>query len=165
MRRAVAYSVVVVPAAEIDAYGLHVANLAGHAARAGQLARGPSYVAHRRLPRRRAWACPAPRCGRATRRSRCIAAASILAKVTRDRIMTDCTSSWPDYDFAEHKGYITPSHSAALTAIRTVPATPAPLRQRAQAPDAVEAALIEVQVGATMCWTTTSRARGELREC
>jgi ribonuclease HII len=44
----------------------------------------------------------------------CIAAASILAKVTRDQIMTEMHEQWPEYDFAKHKGYITAAHSAAL---------------------------------------------------
>jgi ribonuclease HII len=45
----------------------------------------------------------------------CIAAASVLAKVTRDRIMTELDAQWPAYDFKTHKGYITEVHSAALT--------------------------------------------------
>jgi ribonuclease HII len=44
----------------------------------------------------------------------CIAAASILAKVTRDAIMTDLHVDWPQYGFDRHKGYVTASHSAAL---------------------------------------------------
>jgi len=44
----------------------------------------------------------------------CIAAASILAKVTRDAIMTDLHDRWPQYDFAKHKGYVTSSHAKAL---------------------------------------------------
>jgi ribonuclease HII len=43
-----------------------------------------------------------------------IAAASILAKVTRDRLMLDFDRRWPDYGFAEHKGYGTARHLAAL---------------------------------------------------
>ena len=45
----------------------------------------------------------------------CIAAASVLAKVTRDRIMTELDVDWPAYDFKTHKGYITEVHSAALS--------------------------------------------------
>ena len=45
----------------------------------------------------------------------CVAAASVLAKVTRDRIMVELDGRYPDYGFAEHKGYITAEHSAALT--------------------------------------------------
>ena len=42
------------------------------------------------------------------------AAASVLAKVTRDRIMVELDERYPGYGFAEHKGYITPEHTAAL---------------------------------------------------
>ncbi len=45
---------------------------------------------------------------------RCIAAASILAKVTRDRMMLELDRSCPGYGFAEHKGYGTTSHLEAL---------------------------------------------------
>lgn len=45
-----------------------------------------------------------------------IAAASILAKVVRDRIMTRLDRVWPQYGFARHKGYGTPEHLAALEA-------------------------------------------------
>jgi ribonuclease HII len=44
----------------------------------------------------------------------CIAAASILAKVSRDRMMVAMDAEHPGYGFAEHKGYSTPAHSAAL---------------------------------------------------
>jgi ribonuclease HII len=44
----------------------------------------------------------------------CIAAASVLAKVTRDRIMTGLDERFPAYDFKTHKGYITELHSDAL---------------------------------------------------
>ncbi len=43
-----------------------------------------------------------------------IAAASILAKVTRDRLMTQYHNIFPQYDFARNKGYPTPEHVAAL---------------------------------------------------
>ena len=44
----------------------------------------------------------------------CIAAASVIAKVTRDRIMTKLHTRFPSYGFDEHKGYSTPEHQAAL---------------------------------------------------
>ena len=47
-------------------------------------------------------------------RSFSIAAASIIAKVTRDRIMVGMCAKYPGYDFARHKGYGTPQHLAAL---------------------------------------------------
>jgi ribonuclease HII len=113
VRRALAYSVVVIPALEIDAYGLHVANLAGMRRAVGTLAPGPDYaltdgfaVPGLSVPSIAVWK------GDAT--VACIAAASILAKVTRDSIMTGLHDRWPDYEFVNHKGYITPTHAAAL---------------------------------------------------
>ena len=44
-----------------------------------------------------------------------IAAASVLAKVTRDRLMHDYDKQYPGYGFAQHKGYATPQHYAAIT--------------------------------------------------
>jgi len=43
-----------------------------------------------------------------------VAAASIVAKVTRDRLMLDADRSFPEYGFVRHKGYATPEHLAAL---------------------------------------------------
>jgi ribonuclease HII len=43
-----------------------------------------------------------------------VAAASIVAKVTRDRLMVDADRQFPEYGFAQHKGYGTPEHLAAL---------------------------------------------------
>jgi ribonuclease HII len=113
VRRAVAWTVVEVPAAEIDAYGLHVANVAGMRRAIGGLAVPVDYaltdgfpVAGLGVPSVAVWK------GDAT--VACIAAASILAKVTRDRIMTELHDKWPEYDFAGHKGYVTATHAAAL---------------------------------------------------
>ena len=47
-------------------------------------------------------------------RSYSIAAASVLAKVTRDRMMLEFAEKFPGYGFAEHKGYGTPAHLAAI---------------------------------------------------
>src|SRR5262252_4653842 len=47
-------------------------------------------------------------------RSYSIAGASVLAKVTRDRMMQDLDVVYPGYGFAEHKGYATPQHYAAI---------------------------------------------------
>ena len=48
------------------------------------------------------------------RKSFCIAAASIIAKVTRDRLMCEYHTTYPDYGFAQHKGYCTAEHIAAV---------------------------------------------------
>jgi ribonuclease HII len=58
-----------------------------------------------------------------------IAAASVLAKVTRDRLMRDHDREYPDYGFAEHKGYGTPAHLAALAKHG-----PCPIHRRSFAP-------------------------------
>jgi len=47
-------------------------------------------------------------------RSLCVAMASIVAKVTRDRLMTELETQWPGYGFAQHKGYGTDEHRAAV---------------------------------------------------
>jgi ribonuclease HII len=47
---------------------------------------------------------------------RCIAAASVLAKVTRDHLMVELAKEYPDYGFEIHKGYGTDRHQKALTA-------------------------------------------------
>jgi ribonuclease HII len=47
-------------------------------------------------------------------RSFSIAAASVIAKVTRDRLMIEYHRIWPQYGFASHKGYATPEHLQAL---------------------------------------------------
>lgn len=51
---------------------------------------------------------------RGDRRSASIAAASIVAKVTRDRLMLEYDRQFPQYGFARHKGYATPAHRAAI---------------------------------------------------
>lgn len=64
-------------------------------------------------------------------RSYSIAAASVVAKVTRDRLMIQLDKEYPQYGFAKHKGYGTPEHLAALTAYGPCPAhrrTFAPVR-------------------------------------
>jgi ribonuclease HII len=50
-----------------------------------------------------------------------IAAASIVAKVYRDRLMTEMDSVYPGYGFAEHKGYATPFHQAAIRRLGPCP--------------------------------------------
>ncbi len=50
-----------------------------------------------------------------------VAAASIVAKVTRDRIMRELDRQYPDYGFARHKGYATPEHLAVLDRLGPCP--------------------------------------------
>jgi ribonuclease HII len=62
-------------------------------------------------------------------RSYSIAAASVLAKVTRDRLMLEFDRQWPAYGFAGHKGYGTARHLAALAALG-----PCPIHRKSFAP-------------------------------
>jgi ribonuclease HII len=50
-----------------------------------------------------------------------ISAASIIAKVTRDRIMREMDAIYPGYGFAGHKGYITAAHTAAISKLGVTP--------------------------------------------
>ncbi|MBI5379772.1 MAG: ribonuclease HII [Nitrospirae bacterium] len=61
-------------------------------------------------------ACPLPQTPliKGDQRSLSIAAASVIAKVTRDRLMAQCHAVYPQYRFHEHKGYPTPAHLEAL---------------------------------------------------
>jgi ribonuclease HII len=59
--------------------------------------------------------CPAEAIIGGDASDRSIMAASILAKVSRDRHMRELHKQWPQYGFDEHKGYSTPAHLAALT--------------------------------------------------
>ncbi|HNW41838.1 MAG TPA: ribonuclease HII, partial [Opitutaceae bacterium] len=54
-------------------------------------------------------------------RSLCIAMASIIAKVTRDRMMDDLDRQYPGYGFAQHKGYGTEVHREAVLRLGRCP--------------------------------------------
>ena len=118
--RALAYSVVIIPAAEIDAYGLHVANLAGMRRALCTLDPAAQYALTDGFPVP-GLGVPSTAVWKGDATIACIAAASILAKVTRDAIMTGMHAQWPQYEFDRHKGYITPAHSAALTTVGPCP--------------------------------------------
>ncbi|APU13835.1 MULTISPECIES: ribonuclease HII [Actinoalloteichus] len=112
--RALDYAVVVVPAEEIDEIGVHVANIEGMRRAAARLSLQPGYILTDgfRVP-----GLPAPGLPviKGDQVAACVAAASVLAKVTRDRIMTCLDVEYAQYGFAVHKGYSTPEHAAALT--------------------------------------------------
>jgi ribonuclease HII len=113
LARALCWSAVVVPAAEVDRIGLHVCNVEGMRRALCRLERAPSYVLTDGFP---VAGLPAPGLAvwKGDRVSASIAAASVVAKVTRDRLMLDVHNRHPAYDFAGHKGYVTPTHNAAL---------------------------------------------------
>jgi ribonuclease HII len=113
VRRAVAWSVVVVSQEECDRLGMHVANVEALRRAVAKLAVAPSYVLTDGFPVD-GLGSPGLAVWKGDRVAACVAAASVLAKVTRDRIMTDLDEQWPAYDFKTHKGYITATHTAAL---------------------------------------------------
>ena len=111
--RAQAWSVVVIPAADVDRRGLHRCNIEGMRQALARLEPRPAYVLTDGFP---VAGLPAPGLAiwKGDRVAACIAAASVLAKVTRDAMMVELHQRFPTYDFAQHKGYVTPEHAAAL---------------------------------------------------
>jgi ribonuclease HII len=114
VRRALAWSVVVIDSEECDRLGMHVANVEALRRAVALLELPPAYVLTDGFPVD-GLGVPGLAVWKGDRVAACIAAASVLAKVTRDRIMVGLDADWPVYDFKTHKGYITDTHSAALT--------------------------------------------------
>jgi ribonuclease HII len=116
MRYALAVSVAFASAAEIDAINIRQASLAAMRRALAALALAPCYVLvdGNDLPSRLCCAGEAIIGGDA--RSLSIAAASIVAKVTRDRLMARLCNLYPAYGFSRHVGYATPEHLAAIAA-------------------------------------------------
>jgi ribonuclease HII len=112
-RRALAWSVVVVDAGECDRLGMHVANVAALRRALARLEVPPAYVLTDGFPVD-GLGVPGLAMWKGDRVAACISAASVIAKVTRDRLMTGMHEQWPVYDFATHKGYVTEEHTAAL---------------------------------------------------
>jgi ribonuclease HII len=115
VKRAVTWSVVVIPPGEVDRTGLHVCNIEGMRRALFQLAVEPAYVLTDGFPVR---GLPAPGLAvwKGDRVSATVAAASVVAKVTRDRLMAELHEQYPAYDFLGHKGYVTSVHNEALDA-------------------------------------------------
>jgi ribonuclease HII len=97
----------------IDERGLHRSNLALLRRCVRALDPPPDYVLTDGFPVRR-MPCPALGVKKGDAVTASIAAASIVAKVTRDAMMRALDRRYPDYGFAQHKGYGTPEHLAAI---------------------------------------------------
>lgn len=121
IERAAAHAIVRIEAAEIDRINILEATLLGMRRAIQQLAIAPTLalIDGNRLPRNLPCAARAIVRGDATEPA--ISAASILAKVARDRILVDYDVRWPGYGFAQHKGYPTPAHYAALAKLGPCP--------------------------------------------
>jgi ribonuclease HII len=113
VRRALAWSVVVIEPEECDRLGMHVANVEALRRALARLEVQPAYVLTDGFPVD-GMCAPGLAVWKGDRVAACIAAASVLAKVTRDRIMCELDDRWPAYDFRTHKGYTTPTHTEAL---------------------------------------------------
>ena len=110
---AISYSIIEISVSEIDLSGLHRSNLEGMRRAVLALDRNPQYVLTDgyaieglNVPSVGIW--------KGDQVSVNIGAASILAKVFRDRIMKDLDELYPEYGLGKHKGYLTPTHSNAL---------------------------------------------------
>jgi len=111
--KAVAWSVVGVEPAECDQLGMHIANISALRRALLRLDVSPTYVLTDGfsvdgvgVPGLGVW--------KGDRVAACVAAASVIAKVTRDRVMCGLDPDFPDYAFAVHKGYCTPLHQERL---------------------------------------------------
>lgn len=121
VERALAYAVVRVEADEIDRVNILNATLFGMARALQRLARAPSLalIDGNRLPK--SLPCPARAIIGGDASEPAISAASIVAKVTRDRILVEYETRWPGYGFARHKGYPCPAHLEALRRLGPCP--------------------------------------------
>jgi ribonuclease HII len=120
VKRALAWSVVVVPPGDIDSLGLHVCNVTAMRRALAGLSVPPDYVLTDGF-RVDGLGVPGLAVWKGDQVAACVAAASVVAKVTRDRIMRELHTDWPQYGFAEHKGYSTPEHAAAMNAHGVTP--------------------------------------------
>ena len=108
-------NIVIVSAREVDSRGVHAANIDGMRRAVHGLEQLPAYVLTDgyaieglAVPNLAVW--------KGDQVAVTISAASIIAKVTRDRIMREMDIKFPNYGFAGHKGYITAAHTKALNA-------------------------------------------------
>jgi len=107
-------AIVSVSAQTIDAINIRAATLQGMAQAVRGLAVQPAYalIDGRDVPP--GLPCPGESLIKGDARSVSIAAASILAKVTRDRLMVRAAEFWPGYGFERHMGYGTEAHLDAI---------------------------------------------------
>lgn len=113
MARAVAVEVVSIPPAECDRLGIQRANIAALRRALARLTVRPAYALTDGFPVD-GLGIPGLAMWKGDRVSASIAAASVVAKVTRDRAMVRLHEQYPAYDFATHKGYVTAVHEAAI---------------------------------------------------
>jgi len=106
-------SIIRVSVSDIDERGVHAANLDGMRRAVKGLSIEPAYVLTDGYAIE-GLAVPNVAVWKGDQVVTAISAASIIAKVTRDREMIELDKKYPQYGFAQHKGYITAAHTAAL---------------------------------------------------
>lgn len=111
--QALSYSIIDISVEEIDKFGLHKSNLEGMRRAINSLDVAPDYVLTDGYPIE-GLAIPNLAVWKGDQVAISISAASILAKVYRDRVMIKLDAKYPGYGFAKHKGYITAAHTKAL---------------------------------------------------
>lgn len=124
---AIAWSIAAVDAARIDQINIYHASRAAMRQAVMQLAPAADHLLVDAL--KLDWDVPQQPIIHGDALSASIAAASILAKVERDRMMCEWDAVFPGYGLASHKGYSTPKHLAALRALG-----PTPLHRQSFAP-------------------------------
>jgi ribonuclease HII len=113
IEQALSYSIIDISVEEIDKFGLHKSNLEGMRRAINSLAITPDYVLTDGYPIE-GLATPNLAVWKGDQVAISISAASILAKVYRDRVMIKLDAQYPGYGLAKHKGYITAAHTKAL---------------------------------------------------
>ena len=113
LKNSLSHSIIEVSPEEIDRRGLHKSNIEGMRRAINALDVSPEYVLTDgyEVP---GIALPSLAVWKGDQVALCISAASILAKVYRDRLMNVLDEEYPGYGFAEHKGYVTKIHSNAM---------------------------------------------------
>jgi len=114
--QALSYSIIEISVAELDALGLHKSNLEGMRRAIAGLNVSPEYVLTDGYPIE-GLTVPSLAVWKGDQVAVSISAASILAKVYRDRFMIELDKQYPGYGLAKHKGYITVAHTAALESL------------------------------------------------
>jgi ribonuclease HII len=128
LERALSWAIARASVAEIDSLNILQASLLAMHRAVQALPLQPEfvYVDGNRCPR---WDYPSQAVVKGDSRVACIAAASILAKVTRDREMLLLDQQYPGYGLARHKGYPSPVHLEALRRLG-----PCPIHRRSYRP-------------------------------
>ena len=114
------YSIIEVSVAEIDSLGLHKCNIEGMRRAINALEVKPDYVLTDGYPIP-GLTTPNLAVWKGDQVAISISAASILAKVYRDRIMVELDKEFPEYGLANHEGYITALHTAAIKQFGVLP--------------------------------------------